>query len=500
MIDNEIEELKKMATLQMRVFNKDTPVSYQAFVTDSSGNVTFPRYMIPHAINCTKAKPTMSILCPPKHEEVVKHCDHWDTAPVPWRTQRTLDPTRQQDEAVKRVLQSVSEIGGALLCLPCGYGKTTCACVIIGQLARRTFVMVNTNELAKQWCRELLAVLPDCTVSHAPDLSGNIVVGTFQLVTRGGLDISDVDVLVVDEAHHVPAGTFCHAVSLFRRDVTTIGLTATPRRRDGLEKLIEWTLGPLAFSITREDLVRAGKTPPGNYLVHTVQAPPRTNNRPVMPKRYEKFPLVYWRQQLSTCTLRNAALVNEIIDMVTKQSRSVLVLTMLRSHASCLVKQLSEQGISSELLLGGAQRAKKRTRDNIKNDTRKISKANVNDRPADFEQDPEYTREQTPDQRSLSEGIKSEEHNIRHRRCIVATAQLVGEGFDVAELDGLVIALPCSDIEQLVGRVMRQHPDKVWPVRIIDVFDQNAHEIVTALYWKRRHQMKKILGGNVFFE
>jgi len=468
-----LEELKEMATLQMRVFNKDTPVPFKAYFYNSDGTVTFPRFM------------TL--------QTGVKACTaHWEVAPIAWRTERTLDPNRQQDEAVEKVLQSVSTRGGALLCLPCGYGKTTCTCVMIGRLARRAFVMVNTNELGNQWIRELRAVLPECQVSQAPEMSGNVVVGTFQLVTRGGLNVQDFDVLVVDEAHHVPAGTFCHAVSLFRRDVATIGLTATPRRRDGLEKLIEWTLGPLAFSITREDLVRQGKTPPGDYLVRTVRAPPRTNDRP-MPKKYEKFPLVYWRTLLSACNMRNALLVNEIVHMVTKEYRSVLVLTLLRSHATLLVKMLQQQGVLSELLLGGARktsksaRARKRTRKEVDTETT----MQVNNKI-------ETGHDETPQLTTTL--CASSINGDSQRRCIVATAQLVGEGFDVAELDGLVIALPCSDIEQLVGRVMRQHPDKVWPVRVIDVLDNNAHEIVTALYWKRRHQMTKIFGEKGFFE
>ena len=286
----------------------------------------------------------------------------------------------------------------------------------------------------------------------------------------------------------------------------------------------------MAFSITREDLVRLGKTPPGGYIVQTLRAPLRTNNKP-MPRRYENFPLVFWRQQLSSCSLRNTLLVNEIAGMVTKEKRAVLVLTLLRNHATLLATDLKmKHGITAELLLGGSRAkstctkprsAKKRALDgdrvndvnhallgkkdqyldeNKNADGSLDDKKKTAERNADFNYKSRCTGETT----MTNNGICDQKRacvSEQQRRCIVATAQLVGEGFDVAELDGLVIALPCSDIEQLVGRVMRQHSDKVWPVRVVDVFDQNVHEIVTALYWKRRHQTTKLFGQlNVVYE
>ena len=58
----------------------------------------------------------------------------------------------------------------------------------------------------------------------------------------------------------------------------------------------------------------------------------------------------------------------------------------------------------------------------------------------------------------------------------------LGEGFDVPELDTLVLATPKSDVEQAVGRILRQK-NKNEPI-VIDIVD--SFSIFKGQYYKRR--------------
>jgi superfamily II DNA or RNA helicase len=72
---------------------------------------------------------------------------------------------------------------------------------------------------------------------------------------------------------------------------------------------------------------------------------------------------------------------------------------------------------------------------------------------------------------------------------IFATFALASEGLDIPTLDTLVLATPCSDVTQAVGRILRDSPGKKIPlvVDIVDngcpAFDRNANS--RASYYRR---------------
>jgi len=80
-------------------------------------------------------------------------------------------------------------------------------------------------------------------------------------------------------------------------------------------------------------------------------------------------------------------------------------------------------------------------------------------------------------------GMKTEDRNESTKTSvIIGTYQASGEGFDVPELDTLILATPKSDVQQAVGRILRQK-NKNEPL-IIDVVD--SFSIFKAQYYKRR--------------
>ena len=70
---------------------------------------------------------------------------------------------------------------------------------------------------------------------------------------------------------------------------------------------------------------------------------------------------------------------------------------------------------------------------------------------------------------------------------ILGTYQASGEGFDVPELDTLILATPKSDVQQAVGRILRQKNNN-FPL-VVDVVDEFS--IFKAQYYKRKRFYKQ---------
>ena len=74
----------------------------------------------------------------------------------------------------------------------------------------------------------------------------------------------------------------------------------------------------------------------------------------------------------------------------------------------------------------------------------------------------------------------------RAERLILATGRYIGEGFDDARLDTLLLAMPVSwkgTLVQYSGRLHRKHPDKT-EVRIFDYVDRNV-PVLARMFDKR---------------
>lgn len=79
-------------------------------------------------------------------------------------------------------------------------------------------------------------------------------------------------------------------------------------------------------------------------------------------------------------------------------------------------------------------------------------------------------------------------------RVLLATGKLIGEGFDHAPLDTLVLAMPISwkgILQQYAGRLHRSHAAKA-DVRVIDFVDQG--NVALLRMWDKRQAGYKAMG------
>lgn len=152
---------------------------------------------------------------------------------------------------------------------PCGSGKTRMATRLMASKGVRWLVIVHTKELTNQWVAAIeryTGVKPSeysTTRKKRFDPANPFVIARVQALrrhldcvielalTRGGV--------LVDEAHHTPAGTFVDVLRYLPCQYR-FGFTATPERQDGTTELMHWYLGPEIARVERSDTEAAGRT------------------------------------------------------------------------------------------------------------------------------------------------------------------------------------------------------------------------------------------------
>ncbi len=349
----------------------------------------------------------------------------------------------KQPEAVDAVLKSWDRCGGAMLCTVCGGGKTTMALYLACKLKKKTMVVVHTTMLKDQWKERIAQFVPAAKVTEIQgsvcDTTGDFVVAMIQtLVSRAypASTFAGIGVVIADEAHHVAAPTLSQA--LFSLNAPRVlGLTATPTRKDGLSRVVEWLLGPIAFLAKR-----TGQE--GTY-VRVVPYSCPAFEQPMPTNRRGDVCFVSTITRLVDTADRTHTIARIVADLVLTEDRQVLVLSHRRQHCSDIAEAVRSLGVEAGTYVGGDKHA--------------------------------------PD-----------------TRVIVATYALTSEGFDMPRLNALVLATPASDVEQSCGRVMRgtstgggmqttAAPTRPASAIIVDIVDQWG--LCHAQHAKRRAFYKR---------
>ena len=353
----------------------------------------------------------------------------------------TLDLNSHQQAAIDKLIPH--DLG--LLVAPPGSGKTVMACALVAARGRSTLVLVDRKTLADQWRRQiqdLLGVKPGQLGGGRSKLTGAVDVATLQTLARRN-DVGELlggyGMVVVDECHHVPAAAFESSVRAIPARFW-LGLTATPYRRDGLDDLIGFQLGPVRHTIEHAD---------PDTLEGAIADRPQTVLK-VHPTgfRYEEpldvsIPgaIAELHRALANDDSRNGQILTDVVEATTR-GRHCLVLAQRTTHVDHLADKLTERGLAPVVLKGGmGARARKAALARLAQDA-----------------------ESSP-------------------LLVVATGNFIGEGFDCPALDTLFLAGPVSfkgRLVQYAGRVLRAHPGKQ-TAEVHDYFDVEEPVLAAAL-------------------
>jgi DNA repair protein RadD len=146
----------------------------------------------------------------------------------------TLRP--YQIDSVARIIAAIDP----LVVAPTGSGKT----VILSEFIKRAetkfvLVLVHTRELVFQTIDQLAkaGITAGAILAKLPmNQMARVQVATIQTFharyIRGGKDLPPADIIIIDEAHHVRARTYCEIVDAYP-NAKRVGATATPCRADG---------------------------------------------------------------------------------------------------------------------------------------------------------------------------------------------------------------------------------------------------------------------------
>ncbi len=180
-----------------------------------------------------------------------------------------------------------------IIALPTGSGKTIIAIAGMASLSVKTMIVVFTKEQLNQWIEKIQEF------TDADDLVGAyygeektvkpITVTTYQTAFRKiNLFSPKYKLLVVDEAHHLPADKF-RAIAMGSMAPYRMGLSATVAREDGKHEEIFPLMGGVVYSKLASELVAEGYLSP--FIIRTVYA----RLLPAEKKEYDKLRREYKR-------------------------------------------------------------------------------------------------------------------------------------------------------------------------------------------------------------
>ncbi len=235
-----------------------------------------------------------------------------------------------------------------VIALPTGAGKTIVALAAIAELKAPTLIVVYTREQLKQWLEKIKSVLslPVWSVGAyygEEKRIAPITVTTYQTAWRRLEELRErFSLLVVDEAHHLPAEKF----RLIAEGVLApyrMALSATPERDDGLHVELFRLMGGLVYRKSASELAEQGYLASYRIVVKYVTLTPKEA------QRYRELRRLYNE-------LAGGRDVNELIKLAAagdeRASRALKVLNEMRKiianaeNKLRLAKQIAEEEVA----------------------------------------------------------------------------------------------------------------------------------------------------------
>jgi superfamily II DNA or RNA helicase len=413
----------------------------------------------------------------------------------PW----TGPPLRDyQQPAVHNVLRQ----GGGVLVSPAGSGKTLMGFKIVESWRQPTLWLTHTLDLLDQSAKAAKAflggvgevgIIGEGKVTWG---SGKLFVATVQTLGANPTLVSTlanlVGVVIVDEAHHFPARQFIEVAGKFPAR-NLLGLTATPDRKDGLQRFMYAGLGPKAYEVQRDGMYEAGALIlPEVKFVYTEFGRPKGYNEPDPDDEVaennvdaggEDMDYTGLLKELCEDEARAKLVAENVLEScfkVSPKGGAVIVLAdslrylfVLRDLVAKFSK--SRLGVLPRMAVvhGGLTKYtwRKCRASDVKRLERDGCEVRKNERLRRWEvkeaqySDEEYAAWQvTPTQRKAV----LEQARARQIDILFATSQLVKEGLDIPNLYDGHLATPQrgdgrnskngAGVEQAIGRIMRPDP------------------------------------------
>lgn len=371
-----------------------------------------------------------------------------------------VKPPQTEDQAncIKQSIALMKHDVDHVIEAPTGWGKTYGGCAVAGAIAQRTLIIVTKNDLIKGWRDTLIhlfGVSPD-KIGHVQQDQCKYKGCNFVIAMIHSLVCRDYDpefyqyfgLTIYDEVHRLGADYFAQACKRFPTALR-LGLSATPKRGDGKEKLFEAHIGPV--------MVRGTWVPmaPKILIKQTGWKVPIVNQRDDLDGVWKKMPMKVTPGMMMAVTKAIASdkARNEEIGLFVKSAydsgRTVVVMSdLVDGHLTPLFHVIAQAGVPGEHIGFYHGTIKKNELENVKN----------------------------------------------NKRVILATYAMCSEGTNAPHWDCLVLATPRANVKQAIGRILRLVPGKRQPV-VLDLVDDNS--VLKGFHYSRLKQYFSVGGETV---
>jgi superfamily II DNA or RNA helicase len=331
-----------------------------------------------------------------------------------------------QEEKINQIVASIKKEKCTLFSAFPGWGKTVAGCSVAAKLGMKTLIIADQTDLLQQWSKSAADFFGVSTcVIRGPKWEESdcpLTVATIQTLAASGQKdrlLGKFGLTVIDEGHVFSTPSF-HSVMPYLDSYFRLGVSATFRRADGLIDVLHKHMGNITVEAPREALRASYKAP----LI----------DMPLEAKDYTTKGEINHAKMLTAIAElpEYNEWLAEIIKTCKEKGRKILLLSHRTDQCKIIHGLLTKKKIQSKIYVGSTK-------------------------PKDKEE--------------------AEKLGI-----ILSTYSKCQKGFDVPQLDTLILATPSSDVEQAVGRVIRKQEGKKNALVIDVVFN---HPYLLALSRKR---------------
>lgn len=317
---------------------------------------------------------------------------------------------------------------------PTGFGKTFLGAAVAIGMCQATLIVVTKNDLTVSWrdtLIHLMGVKPS-EIGHIQqdiqDYKGKrfVIAMVHSLICReyDPEMYSHFGLVIFDECHRLGSDHFVQVCEKFPAK-SRLGLSATPQRGDGRERLFHAHIGPT--------LVRGTWIPlnPKILVKDTPWKPPMVNRRDEtgkwkhLPMEVVPGRMMNINKAIASDVARNEEIALFVRTAYDKGRTTLVVSDLIDDHLRPLFHYFVAAGVPATEIgyyIGG---------------------------------------------------MKQHELDLtKKKRVVLATYLMVSEGTDVPHWDTLVLATPRANIKQVMGRILRFVPDKLTPT-ILDLVDDD---------------------------
>jgi superfamily II DNA or RNA helicase len=316
---------------------------------------------------------------------------------------------------------------GGIISVPCGFGKTIMSLYIACALKKKTMFISHKDFLNQQFIETVREFAPAASIGiikqNKVDVENkDFIIASLQSLAMRDYDIKifeDIGFVIIDEVHHTGAQVFCRAFKKLNTPII-LGLSATLNRKDGMRKVFEYYIGGSVYSIKNKEYTDV------IVNIHKYYVPDIEYS--AIKKMWNgKENIAAMINNICSYKPRTEYIIEILIEILKNEpDRRVLILSERRNQLKAIEDYIVDKNIANK------------------------------------------------DYGYYVGGMKQEQLNVSSgKQIILATFQLASEGFNVPTLNTVIFASPISDIQQSIGRILRERPeDRKYTPLCIDISDE----------------------------